>query len=208
MDGVLIDSEGFWKQAEEEVFSSLGVEVTEEYTNLTRSMTTSEVTEFWFNKYPWKEKALEDVEEMVISRVIELIKTQSCQNQGVKPFIEKLKEYNYKIGLATNSPYKIIPVVLEKLEIQHLFDSVLSAEFEIKGKPDPAIYHKAAAILDTDPSNCIVIEDSHTGMMAAKNAGMKVIAFTNGNLEINFELADCRINCFEENGFEMITSQI
>ena len=108
MDGVLIDSEKFWKQAENEIFTSLGVEVTDEYSKLTKSMTTSEVTKFWYDKYPWKNIALKAVEEMVVLRVIELIKTEDCQIKGVKPFIEKLKTKKYKIGLATNSPDKII----------------------------------------------------------------------------------------------------
>lgn len=47
MDGVLVESEGLWKQAEFEVFSSLGVLVTEKGSQLTRSMTTKEVTRFW-----------------------------------------------------------------------------------------------------------------------------------------------------------------
>src|SRR5690606_40363854 len=58
-----------------------------------------------------------------------------------------LKAKNYKIGLATNSPNRIIPAVLKKLDILHLFDTVSSAEFEDNGKPDPAIYLTTAAKL-------------------------------------------------------------
>ncbi len=204
MDGVLIDSEKFWTQAEKEVFSGLGVKVSEKYSKITKSMTTSEVTKFWFNKYPWQGKDLETVEQMVISRVIELIKTKNCQITGVKQFIEKLKTNKYKIGLATNSPNKIIPVVLDKLDILHLFDSISSAEFEIKGKPDPAIYFNAAKNLGIKPEECIVIEDSYTGMIAAKNAGMTVVAFTNGNKKIDFEIADYQIDNFENDEIEFI----
>jgi len=204
MDGVLIDSEGFWKQAENEVFTALGVKVTDEHSIITKSMTTTEVTKFWYDKYPWRNKDLKLVEEMVISRVIELIKTENCQIKGVKPFIEKLKTKKYKIGLATNSPNKIIPVVLNKLDILNLFDSILSAEFEIKGKPDPAIYFKAAKKLGIRPENCIVIEDSYSGMLAAKNARMKVVAFTNGNRECDFEIADYKIENFNDKKIEFI----
>src|ERR1044072_1742139 len=108
MDGVLIDSEKFWAQAEKEVFGSLGVKVTEEYCAETKSMTTSEVTQFWYAKFPWKEKELQDVEQMVVSRVMELIEREECHIEGIKNFIEALKAKNYKIGLATNSPEKII----------------------------------------------------------------------------------------------------
>jgi len=204
MDGVLIDSEKYWKQAEYEVFTSLGVKVTNEDSELTKSMTTSEVTKFWYGKYPWENKDFNIVEQMVISRVIEFIESEDCQMNGVKSFIEKLKINNYKIGLATNSPNRIIPVVLNKLDISHLFDAILSAEFEKKGKPDPAIYNKAAQKLNTRPEDCVVIEDSYTGMLAAKNAGMTVIAYTNGNKEINYDIADYKLDCFESNEFELI----
>lgn len=197
MDGVLIDSEKFWTQAENEVFTSLGVKVTEEHTELTKAMTTLEVTNFWYKKYPWKNVALQDVEQRVISRVMALIETENCDIQGVKLFVEQLKNENYKIGLATNSPHQIIPVVLKKLDVLHLFDAALSAEFELKGKPDAAVYLKVAKMLETSPEHCIAIEDSHSGMLAAKNAGMKVVAFTNGNSESHFEIADHKIDSFE-----------
>jgi len=197
MDGVLIDSEALWKQAENEVFTSLGVEVTEKYTEMTKSMTTSEATKFWFDKFPWKNFDLETVEQMVISKVIDLIKSENCEIEGVKHFIEKLKDNNFKIGLVTNSPNRIIPTVLQKLAISHLFDSISSAEFEQKGKPHPAIYFTSSKKLNTEPANCLAIEDSHSGMLAAKNAGMKVIAFTNGNKEKDFHLADYKIVSFK-----------
>ena len=203
MDGVLVDSEKFWKQAENEIFSSLGVNVTDKYSEITKSMTTSEVTKFWYEKYPWKNQSLDIVEQMVISRVIKLIETEDCQITGVKAFIEKLKDKKYKIGLATNSPDRIIPFVLKKLDIIHLFDSISSAEFEKQGKPHPAIYYNTAEKLNTEPINCIVIEDSYKGMLSAKNAGMTVVAFTNGNREIDFEIADYKINTFENNECEI-----
>lgn len=198
MDGVIVDSENLWKQAEYEVFTSLGVIVTEEHSQVTKSMTTSEVTKFWYDKYPWKDKDLDTVEQSVVSRVIELIETEECQISGVKSFIEKLRAEKYKIGLATNSPSRVIPSVLRKLDIIHLFDTISSAEFELKGKPDPAIYYETAKRLKTNPEDCIVIEDSYTGMLAAKNAGMIVIAFTNGDAEIDFEIADSKIDSFED----------
>jgi sugar-phosphatase len=197
MDGVIIDSEIFWKKAEKEVFTSLGADVTDEHSELTKSMTTSEVTKFWFDKFPWQDKNLDVVENAVISKVIELIETEDCKINGIKEFIESLKVRNYKIGLATNSPNKIILTVLRKLEIEHLFDTVSSAEFEKSGKPNPAIYITTAAKLNIAAINCIAIEDSYSGMLAAKKAGMKVIAFTNGNKDIDFDIADYKIVNFE-----------
>ena len=198
MDGVIIDSEPFWQKAEFEVFSSLGVTLNTEFTNRTKTMTTVEVTKFWYEKFPWESKSLEEVEEMVVSRVMHLVEQDGSEINGIESFIKKLKDNGFKIGLATNSPYKIIPVVLEKAGIAEYFDIIFSAEFVPLGKPDPAIYLMTSKELGIKPENCIVIEDSYSGMMAAKMAGMKVVAFTNGNEDLNLSLADYTMESFLE----------
>lgn len=199
MDGVIIDTEKIWKQAEKEVFSSLGVQVTDEHSKETQSMTTSEVAHYWYEKFPWKGKSLKETEQMVIYRVAELIESEECLINGVENFIENLKTKNYKIGLATNCPLSIISVVLGRLKITHFFDIISSSEFEEKGKPDPAIYYTTAKKLNVEPKDCLVIEDLYTGMLAAKKAGMTVAAFTNGDKDLYFEIADYHIYDFDLN---------
>lgn len=194
MDGVIIDSERLWKQAEWEVFSSLGVDVSDEHALLTQSMTTGEVTQFWFSKFPWQTASVEAVEQMVISRVMRLIETEDCRIHGVNDLLQQLKSEGYRIGLATNSPYCIIPTVLKKIEAGPFFDAISSAEFEEKGKPDPAVYLSTATKLGVKADDCIAIEDSHSGMKAAKSAGMTVVGFTNGNPFLHFEYADYTID--------------
>lgn len=197
MDGVVIDSEPLWKRAEFEIFSYMGVKITDELSAITKMMTTSEVTKFWYNKYPWQNKSLEEVEQMVISRVIELIDEAGDNGiKGLNCFLENLKSNNFKIGLATNSPYQIIPAVLKKAGVTQYFDVISSAEFEERGKPDPAVYLTTAKKLNIVPENCIVIEDSYSGMQAAKNAGMTVVAFINGNTDLNLNLADYNMESF------------
>ena len=69
MDGVIIDSEGIWKRAEKEVFSAVGVKLSDDLCKITETMTTAEVTKFWFNKQPWENKSLSEIENGVIERV-------------------------------------------------------------------------------------------------------------------------------------------
>lgn len=194
MDGVLIDSEPLWSQAEKEVFTSLGVEMTDERCAITQTLTTVEVTKFWYEVTPWSGVSLDAAEQMVISRLLELIETEECLIDGVKSFIKNLRSKGYKIGLATNSPKRVIPSIMERLDVTHLFDTVTSAQSVEKGKPDPAIYLTTAKKLNVAPENCIAIEDSYTGMLAAKNAGMTVVFFTNGNNQLNNEIADFKLN--------------
>lgn len=196
MDGVLVDSEGFWAKAEREVFSSYGALVTDELAAQTKYMTTKEVTEFWYGKFPWENLNVSSVEQEVVSKVIGLIQTENCTMSGVQEFIKDLKSKNYKIGLATNAPLRVADAVLEKLQVRDFFDTVHSSEFEEQGKPHPAVYLSSAQQLGISPEYCIAIEDSHSGLKAAKAAGMKTIVFTNNDEAIDFEHADFKIRNF------------
>lgn len=193
MDGVLIDSEKFWTQAELDVFSSYGVQVTDELAAQTKYMTTQEVTEFWYERFPWENFDSSDLEDKVVTRVIEMIQSQDCTMSGVQEFIQTLKSKAYKIGLATNAPLRVAHVVLEKLQVRELFDTVHSSEFETQGKPHPAVYLTSAKNLGVSPEHCIAIEDSQSGLKAAKEAGMQTIIFTNNDESIHSNLADFKI---------------
>ncbi|TDX09648.1 hexitol phosphatase HxpB [Flavobacterium sp. S87F.05.LMB.W.Kidney.N] len=196
MDGVLVDSEPLWQKAEFEIFSSLGVQVTEELALITKTMTTKEVTEFWRSKCAWEDISDQQVADLVISRVIELIENENCQIEGIENFVKLIKNQGYKIGLATNSPYRIIPVVLKKLKLAQYFDAVSSSDSERNGKPDPSVYLTTCRKLEVEPEQCAAIEDSYSGMLAAKRAGMKVVAFTNGNTGADISIANDVINNF------------
>ncbi|AZA93550.1 Phosphatase YniC [Chryseobacterium nakagawai] len=193
MDGVLVDSEGFWAKAEQEVFSSYGVQITDDLAAQTKYMTTTEVTEFWYRKFPWENLDVSSVEQEVVSKVIELIQTENCTISGIQEFIKDLKGKEYKIGLATNAPLRVADAVLEKLQVRECFDTIHSSEFEEQGKPHPAVYLTSAQQLGILPEHCIAIEDSHSGLKAAKAAGMKTIVFTNNDESIDFEHADFKI---------------
>lgn len=193
MDGVLVDSEGFWAQAELEVFSSYGVQITDDLAAQTKYMTTKQVTEFWYGRFPWENLDVSTLEQEVVSRVIELIRSEDCAMSGIQDFIKELKSKAYKIGLATNAPLRVADAVLAKLQVRDYFDTVHSSEFEKQGKPHPAIYLSSAQQLGISPEYCIAIEDSHSGLKAAKAAGMKTIVFTNNEENTDFEHADFKI---------------
>jgi mannitol-1-/sugar-/sorbitol-6-/2-deoxyglucose-6-phosphatase len=203
MDGVIIDSETIWKKAEKKVFSSVGVELTEELCEITQSMTTSEVTKFWFDKQPWKNISLVEVENEVIKQVAHLITHEGTLIKGADKLIKELKTHGYKIGLATNSPSVLISVVLEKFKLEDYFDAYASAEYEPAGKPNPYVYLTVARKLNLKPERCIVIEDSCPGLEAAKNAGMKTIAFLN-DAKRECQIADFKINDFIQFDFSFL----
>ncbi|MDM1368886.1 hexitol phosphatase HxpB [Myroides marinus] len=196
MDGVLIDSEGFWQQAEEEVFTSMGATWDEAIAIQTQGKTTRAVTELWYNLYPWEGKSIEEVEQMVIDRVDELISTEGEIKEGVIQTLEFLEERNIKIGLATNSPESLIVTVLKRLGIKKYFQTIVSSEHVEHGKPAPDVYLRAAHNLGSQSSECLVVEDSFTGVTAGKNAKMTVVAIPDAEQynQERFDIADFKLN--------------
>lgn len=176
MDGILIDSEPMWKEAETQVFSSVGVDVKEELSVHTASMTTKEVTNFWYSHSPWSGKSLDHVEKEVVDRVEALILEKGTKMEGVKDILDFFKHRQFKIGLSTNSPDRLISVVLNKLDITNYFHATSSSEHEKTGKPHPAVYLSTAKKLQTAPSECIAFEDSLSGIIAAKKSNIKTVA--------------------------------
>lgn len=211
MDGLLIDSEHLWKRAEKIVFSSLGVVVTEEEQEYTATLLPPDLIKHWYNQSPWQNKSLDAVEEEVIDLVDHLIFTEADPMPGVHEILELFHSKNFKIALATNSPLRLVPTVLNKLGIKEYFSVISSAEFEVKGKPDPAVYLSTAQKLKVSPTRCIVFEDSVIGVEAARNANMRVVAVpeVDNFHRPDFDLADLKLHSlheFKEAQLELIQS--
>jgi len=176
MDGLLIDSEPCWRQAEREVFGSVGVDITDDMARATAPLTTREVTEHWYRFRPWRGRSLEDVESSVIERVGELIRARPRALPGVVEALTACAQMDWRVALASNSPRVLCRLVLAELGIAASFDAVVSADDVARGKPDPDIYLHAARLLGCEPRECLVFEDSPGGVRAARAAGMHVIA--------------------------------
>ena len=73
MDGVIVDSEPLWREAEMEVFAGVGLDLSEADCERTMGMRTDEVTAFWYDRCPWSGASPQDVEERIHARMLELI---------------------------------------------------------------------------------------------------------------------------------------
>ncbi len=176
MDGLLIDSEPLWQRAEIEVFREVSIFLNHKLCKQTTGLRIDEVVDYWYNKFPWKSISQRQVTENIIKRVIDLIAQQGEPKSGVKEIIEFLKGKNVKIALASSSAYPIIDIVLNRLGIKEVFTEIYSAVEEEYGKPHPGVYLTTAKKLGVKPQECLVLEDSLNGVIAAKAAQMKCIA--------------------------------
>jgi len=192
MDGLLIDSEPFWRMSQKNLFSKRGINLNEDDFESFMGKRIDEVVAIIFSRFPNQDKTQEETAEEIVNGVIELVQEKGIALSGVKKTLEDLKKQNYKIGLASSSNLKIIKAVLKKLDIESYFEVVHSAQFEEYGKPHPQIFISTAKMLGVPPSECLVLEDSFHGVIAALAANMKCIAIpdTKANNLARFVVAD------------------
>jgi mannitol-1-/sugar-/sorbitol-6-/2-deoxyglucose-6-phosphatase len=202
MDGVLIDSEPFWKIAEISSFNSVGVPLTGEMCETTVGMRIQEVTRYWFSKYTWdlKEKSFNELEDEIINGVISLIKSEGIPSEGVSEILDYITSKRLPMAIASSSSLKIINAVVDKFEIRKFFEVIHSAEIEKFGKPHPAIYLNTAKSLGIEPVFCLAIEDSFNGLQSAKDARMKTVVIPNPNFydDPKFDIADLKLKSLLE----------
>lgn len=199
MDGLLVDSEILWHKAEVEIFGQLGVPITDAKDRSTKGMFVAEVVDYWFDRYPWSGPSREEVVAMLLSRVGDLIESEGRLLPGARRALD-LTSARGPIALASSTPLALIARCLDHFGLRDRFQSVHSAEFEPFGKPHPGVFLAAAAALDVAPQNCLVIEDSAAGVLAAKAASMMVVAVptTEDRGRPAFTLADLVLTSLEE----------
>jgi HAD superfamily hydrolase (TIGR01509 family) len=176
MDGLMIDSEPFWKRAERECFAEVGIHITGEMAKVTAPKTTAEVAAYWYAYRPWKDRSTLDLEQAVISRVRDLIDRHADALPGVRQTLRACRSRGWRTGLASNSPSALCKHVVGALQLDGAFDVVLAADRVARGKPAPDIYLETARRLGVPPARCLVFEDSVSGVCAAREAGMTVVA--------------------------------
>ncbi|MGJ8744799.1 hexitol phosphatase HxpB [Polaribacter sp.] len=190
MDGVIIDSEPFWRQAQIEILSTYNITVSiEDCIKYTMGKRIDDVALTWcqLHQLPIDPKVLE---QEIITAVVLLITQKGKAKKGLFELIDYLFKNNFKIALATSSSKLIINAVFNKLNIAQYFNVVCSADNEAYGKPHPAIYLKAAKLLQVNAGNCLVLEDSVTGLIAAKAASMHTIVIPEDKNDPRFTLAN------------------
>jgi beta-phosphoglucomutase len=112
--------------------------------------------------------------------------------QGLLAFLKNMDLAGIPRAIATSAPRENVDFTIEHTGIGPYFQTILDDSFVSKGKPDPEIYLKSAAALGLDPRNCVVFEDSLSGVKAGKAAGCKVVGLT--TTHTNEELSETDFN--------------
>ena len=175
MDGVLVDSEPLWHEAECAVLAPLGVPLTPALCLQTTGVRVDGVVRHWRERYPWGVSPSDDeVVLAIVQGVVERVRARAQPMPGAMGALDVVR--GVPCGLASSSPEAIIAAVLARLGVRDRFGVVQSAEHLPRGKPDPLVYLLACEALGVDPRHTVAIEDSSSGLRAAHAAGMIVVA--------------------------------
>lgn len=200
MDGLLIDSEPFWREAEMKVFATVGLKLTERDCIETTGFRFDEVVEYWWHRRPWEGKSREAIHDEVLDEMEHAIMNKAEAMGGVYESLEYVKAKGLKIGLASSSAMRLIKATVKKLDIEPYFDMLVSAEHERYGKPHPAVFLHAAERLHSRAERCVVLEDSFNGLLAAKSARMKcaIVPEPSSFDDERFCIADWKLRSLKE----------
>ncbi len=96
----------------------------------------------------------------------------SISKKGLKELFRYLDSHHYKKGICSSSGRQYVEILIQTVSEKLSYDVIVCGDMVTKAKPDPEIFLRAAAVIGSEPENCLVLEDSKNGILAARNAGM------------------------------------
>ena len=175
LDGTLVDSMWMWKSIDIEYLARFNVDFPHDLQGNIEGMSFSETAVYFkerFNIPDSLDQIKSDWNRMAWDKYLHEVPLK----EGVIELLEYLSLNKIPAGVATSNSRELVDLIINKHNISKYFSSIrTSCEVE-KGKPSPDIYLLVARDLMVEPKKCLVFEDVIQGVMAGKNAGMKVCA--------------------------------
>ena len=174
-DGLLLDTESVWTRAEEDLFERYGHEFTTERKHEiigTSAGAASEMLERWLEQPGRAAELIAELDVLVVAELEHGVEAMI----GARDLLERLRAQGTPIGLVSNSPLRFVERSLEIVGFESIFDVVVSAHEVAAPKPAPDPYLEACARLGVEAGpGVIALEDSPTGVAAARAAALTVI---------------------------------
>ncbi|WP_432714037.1 HAD family hydrolase [Pedobacter sp.] len=208
MDGVICHTNPYHSLAFREFFSTRNLAPTEEEFEQHMYGKSNSYIMSHFLKRPIQGDELLQLEEEKEGLFRKIYEPHIEPIAGIIPFINDLKANGTKIGVATSAPYANLDLILSKVQIREKLSSIMASENVKSHKPDPEVYLTSARNLGISPAQCVVFEDSFSGVTAALNAGMKVVGVLSSHRKEDLPPCDLYINDYEGLSYQQIISLI
>jgi beta-phosphoglucomutase len=213
-DGVITDSEILHFRAFNQVLGQYGIKLTkQEYYKTYLGFNDADCYEKLISQGLLK-MGQEQIGDLIEEKKLiykELVQTEGKMIEGVRDFLKLLEDNSIPMAICSGSLLTEVEMVLEDTGLRHLFEVIVSGEQVKKGKPDPEGFLLTLERLNSNvssaqtenpnhilPVECVVIEDSHWGLEAAKAAGMHTIAVTNSYSAEELSMAEKIVNQLNE----------
>jgi len=175
-DGVLVDSEPLSMRVDVRILAENGVTMSEDeahrrFVGRTFAAMLDEISREFGVSFP------ADASDQKDLRLLRLYETDLRAVPGVESALEALGPQHFSV--ASNSPYERVETALRITHLTRFFGNrITTFEHVARGKPEPDVFIEAARRAGFAPQDCIVVEDSVTGVTAAQRAGCRVLGFT------------------------------
>ncbi len=201
LDGTLVDSMWMWKQIDIDFLGRFGYDCPDDMQDEIEGMSFSETAEYFKNRFDipmttdemkicWNQMAIEKYSHDVFLK------------PGAQKFLEDIKSAGIVAGIATSNSAELVGAVYDALSLKDYIGVITTGCEVAKGKPAPDVFLETARRLKVDPADCLVFEDVPSGIQAARNAGMAVIAVDDENSkhlrDQKQEMADAFITDYED----------
>ncbi len=174
MDGVIIDSNPLHRQAWAAFNRRYGLETTEEMQQGMYGKRNDEIVRnFYGDGLTSEEVAQRGAAKEELYRELLGDQLEEMLVPGMRQFLEYYR--GVPKALATNAEAANVNFLLDRAGLRPYFQAVVDGQQVRNPKPHPEIYRRAAELLEADPANCIVFEDSFSGVQAAQAAGMRIV---------------------------------
>jgi beta-phosphoglucomutase len=192
MDGVLVDSTQLHYRSWVLTFEKRGVDLTFEMFTRTFGRNNRAVLTDFFGRPPTEEEmvAIADEKEIWFR---ENLTGNITLLPGVLDWLKRFQTWGVSQAVASSAPPENIEMMVDNLGIRPYFGALVSAS-KLPGKPDPAVFLKAAEALGITPRRSLVMEDAPAGVEGAKNGGMKCVAVLTTNTPAALHRADLIVN--------------
>jgi HAD superfamily hydrolase (TIGR01509 family) len=177
LDGLLLDSEQVWDDVREDLARERGGRWHPSAQRDMMGMSSPEWSRYMHDVIGLPEPP-EEINREVVARMLERYAAGPPWLPGAVEAVRRIGA-RWPLGLASSSNRELIDAVLAAADLRSLFAATVSSEEVSRGKPAPDVYLEAARRLGVPPARCAAIEDSQSGIRAAKAAGMRCVAIPN-----------------------------
>ncbi len=201
LDGTLVDSMWMWRNIDIEYLNRFGIEMPQDLQACIEGKSFSE-TALYFKEHFKLPDSVEQIKSDWNTMAWDKYENEVPLKEGVADLLKHLKKEGIPAGIATSNSKELVDLIIRKHGIEEYFSSIRTSCEVPKGKPSPDIYLLVAKDLGVLPEHCLVFEDVLQGVMAGKNANMKVCAvyddYSAKDQEEKMKLADYYVNSMSE----------